>query len=115
MKDFSMRVFAPMTLAGFEPDHGDVRIVRALIVVCAPTHPGADSGGEIHVRGHMIQRFDEEENDEDSGYSGAWVTVCPVVDGRDHIPWTPALERVAAADRAAIVAALAAGNPNHQP
>ena len=111
MKDFSMRVFAPMTLAGFEPDHGDVRIVRALIVVCAPTHPGADAGGELSVRGHMVQMFDEEEEDEDSGSAGAWVTVCPAVDGRDHIhPWPPAFERMAAADRAAIAVALGAGN-----
>ena len=110
MKDlnFSMRAL-PVTLAGFEPAHGDVRIVHGMVVVCAPTHPLADAGGELRVRGHLIQQFDEEEDDE-SGYAGAWVTVCPVVDGRDHIPWTPALERVAAADRAAIVAALAAGN-----
>ena len=111
MKDFSMRAFAPVTLAGFEPDHGDVRIVHGMVVVCAPTHPLADAGGELHVRAHMIQRFDEEENDEDSGYSGAWVTVCPVVDGRDYVDlWTPALERAAADDRAVIALALAAGN-----
>ena len=112
MKDFSsMRAFAPVTLAGLEPDHGDVRLVRSLIVVCAPAHPGADAGGEIHVRGHMVQMFDEEEEDEDSGCAGAWVDVCPAVDGRDHIhPWPPAFERVAAADRAAIALALAAGN-----
>ena len=107
--NFSMRAFAPMTLAGFEPDHGDVRLVRALIVVCAPTHPLSDAGGELRVRGHMIQQFDEEEYDE--GYAGAWVDVCPAVDGRDHIhPWPPAFELVAAADRAAISLALASGN-----
>ena len=108
--DFSMRAL-PVTLAGFEPAHGDVRLVRALIVVRAPMHhPLADAGGELHVRGHMIQRFDEEENDEDSGYAGARLDVCPAVDGRDYVdPWTPALERVAAADRAAIAVALAAG------
>ena len=111
MKDFSsMRAFAPVTLVGLEPDHGDVRLVRSLIVVCAPAHPLADAGGELRVRGHLIQQFDEEEDDE-SGYAGAWVTVCPAVDGRDHIrPWPPAFELVAAADRAAIAVALAAGN-----
>ena len=116
MKDLNFRAFAPVLLAGLEPDHGDVRLVRSLIVVCAPAHPLADAGGEIRVRGHMVQMFDEEADDEDSGYAGAWVDVCPAADGRDYVdPWTPALERVAAADRAAIAVALAAGNHNHQP
>ena len=117
MKDLNFRAFAPVLLAGLEPDHGDVRLVRSLIVVCAPAHPLADAGGEIRVRGHMVQMFDEEADDEDSGYAGAWVDVCPAIDGRDqdHIPWTPALERAAADDRAVIALALAAGNPCNQP
>ena len=109
--NFSMRAFAPVTLAGFEPDHGDVRLVCGLVTVCAPAHPMADAGGDLYVRARLIQQFDEEEDDEDSGYAGAWVTVCPAVDGRDYVdPWTPALERAAADDRAVIALALAAGN-----